>query len=228
VPQSRAIGASSGTLRRSRPIPATATLLSARLRTQTALLHDQAATILGLPGAIQTPDHYRDWLDRFRGFYAPLEQSLASFGDWHGHGFALPSPTLSACLTADLAGLGTDKPGTSRAPPAALPDLPTFAHALGALYVLEGSTLGGRVILRDVERRLGPQINGATRFFDGRGMAAGPAWQRFRAALDAFGQNRPRLCADVVTGAQRAFRAILAWFIPFCAPSSCAGAAARP
>jgi heme oxygenase len=194
---------------------ATATPLSARLRTQTAPLHDQAATILGLPGAIRTLDHYRDWLDRFLGLYAPLEQSLAAFGEWHEHGFALPSPTHSFCLGADLAALGTDKPGISHAPPAALPHLPTFAHALGALYVLEGSTLGGRVILRDVERRLGPQITGATRFFDGRGMAAGPAWQRFRAALDAFGHNWPRLCADVVTGAQRAFRAILAWFIAF-------------
>jgi len=189
--------------------------LSARLRSQTALLHDQAATILGLPGAIQTLDHYRDCLDRFLGFYTPLERSLATFVEWYAHGFTLPSPSHSCCLAADLAVLGTNGPGGSPAPPALLPHLPTFAHALGALYVVEGSTLGGRVILRDVERRLGQQITGATRFFGGGGMAAGPVWQQFRTALDGFGDDRPRLCDDVVTGAQRTFRAILAWFIPF-------------
>jgi len=196
LPQPRAIVASSA-----------ATPLSARLRAQTALLHNQAATILGLPGAIQTLDHYRDWLGRFLGFYVPVERSLAAFREWSVHGFTLPSPTFSVCLAADLAALGT---GTPHAIPALLPRLPTFAHALGALYVLEGSTLGGQVILRDVERRLGRQISRATRFFNGRGPATGPAWQGFRAALDTFGHNWPRLCADVVTGAQRTFRAIAA------------------
>jgi heme oxygenase len=101
--------------------------------------------------------------------------------------------------------------------PALLPDLPTFAHALGALYVLEGATLGGRVILRDLDARLGTSIAGATRFFGGRREAVGPMWLRFRALLDDFGRERPELHADVTAGAQHVFRAMLVWFAPFCA-----------
>ena len=97
------------------------------------------------------------------------------------------------------------------------PDLPTFAHALGALYVLEGSTLGSRFILRDLETRIGAQIAGATRFLGGRGEAVRPMWQSFKAALDNFGREKPDLRADVVTGAERVFRAILVWFRPLAA-----------
>jgi hypothetical protein len=39
-------------------------------------------------------------------------------------------------------------------------------------------------------------------------------WQSFKAALDNFGRERPELCADVVIGAERVFRAILAWLAP--------------
>lgn len=187
--------------------------LSVQLRTRTARLHEQTEVLLGLPGKIQTLENYRGWLCRFLGLYEPLEHSLASFSEWHNHGLALSSPSQSDCLAADLVVLGIDPAGVSRAAPTLLPHLPTFAHALGALYVLEGSTLGGQVILRDIEARIGPQITGATRFFGGRGPAVGQTWQTFKTALDAFGRDCPPLQGDVASGAESVFRAIAAWFV---------------
>jgi heme oxygenase (biliverdin-IX-beta and delta-forming) len=52
-------------------------------------------------------------------------------------------------------------------------------------------------------------------FFGGRGDEVGAVWQRFRGALDAFGNQQPLLQADVVTGAECVFGAILGWFTPF-------------
>ncbi len=206
-----ALGASPPTGGLSPPdVPAAS--LAAKLRTRTAGLHDQTEILLGLPRAIQTPDDYRILLCRFLGLYQPLEQSLARFSEWDGHGPSLPSPNHSTCLAADLAAMGVDPANVSRAPAALLPALPTFAHALGALYVLEGSTLGGKVILHDIEARIGPQIAGATQFFGGRGTAVGPTWQTFKTALSAFGRERPGLEADVIAGAEAGFRAIAAWF----------------
>jgi heme oxygenase len=118
-------------------------------------------------------------------------------------------------LAADLQAIGVDPDRVPRAPAKLLPGLPTFAHAIGAFYVLEGSTLGGRVILRDVEARIGQQITGATRFFGGRGTAAGQTWQTFKTALDAFGYKSPNLGANVASGAECVFRAITAWFVPW-------------
>jgi heme oxygenase len=80
--------------------------------------------------------------------------------------------------------------------------------------VLEGSKLGGLVILRDVETRIGSQIIGATRFFGGCGAPAGPTWPAFKTALDGFGNECPDRRLDVVSGAESVFRAISVWFVP--------------
>lgn len=195
--------------------------LSAQLRTQIACLHEQTEVLLGLPDAIQTLAHYRILLCQFLGLYGPLERSLTRFSEWGKYGFALPSPSQSDCLVADLAVLGIDVARVSYAPHAALPPLPSFAHALGALYVLEGSTLGGRVILRDVETRFGPHVSGATQFFGGRGKAVGQMWQTFKTGLDAFGHEWPNLHVDVAEGAGSVFRAINAWFAPLQITTAC-------
>jgi hypothetical protein len=50
--------------------------------------------------------------------------------------------------------------------------------------------------------------------------SVGPLRQRFRAARDSFGRERRQCYDDVVTGAERAFHAMLVWFAPFCAVTS--------
>jgi heme oxygenase len=191
--------------------------LSAELRVRTALLHRQIEALLELPGAIRTPDDYVRWLGRFLGFYAPLEHLFEGFQEWDSLGIRLSARGQSSCLANDLAALGADPAGVTLAAPAQLPDLPNFAHALGALYVMEGATLGGRLILRDLAMRLGESIADATCFFGGRGERVGPMWQSFRETLDNFGSENPQLSPDVVAGAERVFLAMLVWFAPFCA-----------
>ena len=200
-----------------RPRSADALLsLSTQLREHTAPLHREIEILLRLPGAICGRADYQDWLGRFLGLYDPLERSLAAFSEWESFGLSRLSRDHSGCLVDDLAALGIDSRELSRASPALLPDLPTFAHGLGALYVIEGATLGGQMILRDLEPRIGAAIAGATRFFGGRGATVGPMWRSFRAALDEFGLEQPQLRAGVVAGAERTFRAMLVWFAPFC------------
>ncbi|UZE49010.1 biliverdin-producing heme oxygenase [Rhodopseudomonas sp. P2A-2r] len=191
--------------------------LSAQLRQRTAPLHREIEVLLRLPGAICNRGDYQDWLGRFLGFYDPLEHSLAKFAGWDSLGLLTPPRHHSCALVDDLVGLGVDPRELPRASPALVPDLPTFAHAIGALYVIEGAALGGRMILRDIEPRIGAAIAGTTQFFGGRGGAVGPAWQEFRLALDEFGYMEPEHCVEVVDGAQRTFRAMMVWFAPFCA-----------
>jgi heme oxygenase len=193
--------------------------LAGELRTRTASLHGQVETVLGLPDAIRTRTDYSDWLARFLGLYDPLERSLATFASWKGSGFELPVRSQSARIMGDLTALGTAPGKVPRAPPALLPNLPTFAHAVGAFYVLQGARLGGRLILRDLESRMGPEVTGATRFFGGQG-AGGPSWQDVRVALDDFGHEYQLQREQVVAGAQGTFRAMLAWFVPFCAAAA--------
>jgi heme oxygenase len=190
--------------------------LSVHLRERTSSLHRQIEVVLRLPEAIQTRNDYHDWLGRYLGFYEPLEAVLAIFPEWDVLGLEMATRSHTRCLVGDLVSLGGDPNAAPHATQAMLPELPTFAHALGALYVIEGATLGGRLILRDLEARLKQEIGDATHFFGGRGDSARPMWRIFRAALDSFGVEYPQLAADVVIGAERTFVAMQSWFAPFC------------
>ncbi len=72
-------------------------------------------------------------------------------------------------------------------------------------YVLEGSALGGQVILAAVQPRLGADIEGATSFFAGFGRHGMARWRAFTAALDAYGAAHPTAQDAVVEGAALAF-----------------------
>lgn len=191
-------------------------LLSAELRARTATAHQRLENALGLPYSILSAGDYADWLGRFLGLYEPLEGALASFRDWPSF-TAARLQSQSARIRCDLAAMGVDARAMPRASTSLLPALPTFPHAVGALYVMEGAKLGGRIILRDLDARLGAGIGGARSFFGGRGEAVPPEWIAFRAALDRFGIERPRVRGDVVRGAERTFEAMRVWFHPLCA-----------
>ncbi len=86
----------------------------------------------------------------------------------------------------------------------AFPSPESRAEALGMLYVLEGSTLGGRVILRELAGR--GVDTGSLAFLDPYGKQAGDRWRGFIAVLDReIGDDAVRL-EQAGKGARRAFR----------------------
>lgn len=191
--------------------------LSGELRARTAMLHSRVEHVLGLPSAIGSTNCYASYLARFLGLYEPLEAQLASFSNWANQSLALRPQTQSALICADLAALGRDPGAAARTPFRLLPKLPTFSHAVGALYVIEGARLGGRVILRDLDTRLGADIAGARSFFGGGGGARLADWGSVKAALDDFGKGRPEAREQAAQGAKRTFESMLLWFGPLAA-----------
>lgn len=191
--------------------------LSIGLKVRTASLHQEAETLLGLPQSIVGRDDYANWLERFLGYYAPLERAFDTFRDWKTLEPFPARSVQSQRLARDLDELGFDRSTLAGIPTAPCPSLPTFAHALGARYVLEGSTLGGKVILRVLLARIGPQIAGATEFLGGGQIAPESSWRVFKMAVDRFGDQRPACREDVLKGAERTFRGLLDWFEPFVA-----------
>jgi len=186
--------------------------LSEHLRAETACLHIDAELCLRLPGSVRDRQDYCQLLKRFLGLYEPLERSIEQFDQWERLGFTPRSRQHSTSLTSDLIALEADLQMVRFAHKTVVPKLPTFAHALGALYVVEGSRLGGQVILRGLDEKVAHQIVGATRFMSGRSDKTESTWASFKAALDTFGRSRPRDRADVLVGAERTFRAVTTWF----------------
>ena len=81
-------------------------------------------------------------------------------------------------------------------------------EAAGGAYVLEGSTLGGRVISRHVQKLFGPDVPRA--FLECYGAATGEKWQSFRAALTRLAGSRE--AEDrIIAGAQETFRSFTRW-----------------
>ncbi|MDT8853722.1 biliverdin-producing heme oxygenase [Paracoccaceae bacterium Fryx2] len=204
--------ADDGAVRAGRAFP---TPLSGELRARTASLHDQAEVLLGLPDSIGGRGEYADWLGHFLAFYQPLERNLGAFDEWRVLAPFPPDSEHSRRLIRDLEALGFDSRAMARLPDAPCPTLKTFAQALGARYVLEGATLGGKVILRELQARMGPEIAGATAFFGGGEPAKSSTWRVFRLAVDRYGAQRTECREDVLAGAETTFRALLEWFEPF-------------
>jgi len=174
--------------------------LSACLRTGTAAVHQRVEQVTQLPDCIENVADYAECLAGFQRIFAPLERHLAAFAEWPVLGIDLAAHARAPALRADLGALGVDAEGLVEmpmAPPS------SFPAALGALYVLEGSALGGRVILRALQARLGAVLHGATAFFGG---TSPMPWPAFKAALDDFGARYPTAQPDVLAGARQTFR----------------------
>jgi heme oxygenase (biliverdin-IX-beta and delta-forming) len=187
--------------------------LSQQLRLATAKLHHRAEELLDIPALMFDRRSYADTLDRFYGFYFPLEQALRQYGGWGELGLSLRQRSHVRRLFRDLIALGR-KPSRNHA--SDVGEMRSFEHALGALYVMEGSTLGGRVILRRLEESEIDVPTGAKSFFSGHGPTTGAMWRSFVGNLDAFGERHPTAQIAVQRGAQRTFGAVMAWFEPFC------------
>jgi heme oxygenase len=188
--------------------------LSVQLREATSTLHLEVERTLGLPGAIRDLAGYMRCLCRFYRLYQPLEVVLGSFGSWPAAGIEIDACAQSPRLAADLRALGMEPAALEAAPHERLPRLPDFSHALGALYVLEGSTLGAQFILPQLVAQMGTSLGGATSFFLAHGAQTAACWKHFREALDRYGVQFPEGRNGVVEGAQSTFAAIGSWMQP--------------
>ncbi len=182
------------------------TTLHLRLRAATASAHEALERDLGWEARVATLNGYRDLLGRLHGFHAGWEPAIgAALGDG---AFFDPRRRLAA-LGDDLAFLGLTAPeiaGLSRAQALVLAGP---ASAMGALYVLEGSTLGGRVIGRHIAAVHGLGGEGLA-YYSGHGTRTGAMWSAFRARLDSFGGEGDA----VVAAANDTFDAMRVWLTP--------------
>lgn len=108
----------------------------------------------------------------------------------------MPERRRTPLLRAALSGLGLPIP-----PLPVPPMLTSQAEALGLLYVMEGSSLGGRTILR----RLPPAAASSLGFLDPYGRSSGEWWRELLAVLDQRLGGSPADIAAACTGAEAGF-----------------------
>ncbi|UOY03498.1 biliverdin-producing heme oxygenase [Blastococcus sp. PRF04-17] len=182
-----------------------------QLRTGTARQHETLERSLDLLDPGLTRARLVEVLARMHGFWLAAEAGLEEWAARHpadAAGARWPARRRAGLFAHDLLGL--------RAQPAhSGPDLAPVAgtdEALGRMYVLEGSTLGGTVIDRHL--RALPQFAGVRlRCFSPYGADTGAMWHAFRRTARgrvAAGGNAEAM----VAGARDTFDALAAWCRP--------------
>lgn len=158
-----------------------------------------------------TMDKYKEYLVKFHGFIKPLEEKLLVVEQAPGSVLSDPLRNKTSWLEHDLRALGMDQSAIDNLPQcAALPDLSTRARALGCLYVLEGSTLGGQMITKKLSQYLpiDPEVNG--RYFNSYGANTRDRWQAFRQELQAEADNADKE-AQMIEAARETFILLDRW-----------------
>jgi heme oxygenase len=114
----------------------------------------------------------------------------------------------TSALAGDLVSLEAKQP--LLATEQQLPEIHNHLQALGALYVIEGSTLGGKIISKMINQQLGLTDGLGLSFFDGYGNDTELMWQRFRQSIDQ--QVKPADEQIIIQSANDTFLKFSNWF----------------
>lgn len=191
--------------------PAADIPIMARLKSATRLEHQALEKQVYLTFCSTHAWYYRSILAAFLGFLEPVERLLCAVD---GLSKVLPDVRTrmrAALLQRDLLLLGLSAAeiyDLRRCPE--LPAIHSVAQALGCLYVLEGSTLGGQIIVRRIREAdvIDPM---ACSYFLSHGDRVGFMWTRFASAVETYAATHSDARDVICSAAKEMFRCWGAW-----------------
>lgn len=191
------------------PFTLTRPSVAQTLKHQTEEAHqDLEALVLPWLQSIASKTDYVQLLKGFYGYFSPMEDAVAPFitetvlRDW-------PQRRKAYSILQDLAQLPE---GYSELPVAThLPSIQSLPEALGALYVMEGSTLGGKGIAKMLTKNKSAHLQSEQlQFFTGYGERTGAMWTTFVHVLDSFSGTDAEV-EKMVNSANKTFSLFKAW-----------------
>jgi heme oxygenase len=162
--------------------------LRERLRLVTRDAHLRLEAEVDFDGRLTSLEVYRFFLEDFFRFVRPVEAVLDGL-DLKKLGIDYSSRRKTSWIETDLKDLGHTSESLEHLQSFdELPELTEPVEALGAMYVLEGSSLGRQVMLSKLGTRLNIRPDWAGHFFSGYGKQTGAMWQSFVAVLNEVGK----------------------------------------
>lgn len=187
-----------------------------RLKEETAALHARAEQFVRILDEDASVADYHRYLVAMLGYHDPLERLLAGHAGLVAAGFEAERGARRELLERDLANLGDVRTAWPACP--RLPDVESLPRAIGAAYVLEGSTLGGRYILAKLPQALAGLRGRATAFLEGHGDSTGPRWRSFADVVERAVATRENAHLTVA-GACETFARLIDWLAQHEQPS---------
>jgi heme oxygenase len=171
------------------------------LRLETRPAHDQLeqnAFNQQLTAGTITEAATTHFLAKMYGFLVPYEARLRQ--QHLGPEWEAATRQRAHLILTDL-----QKPAAALEACADMPPLGTWPQLLGAMYVVEGSTLGGQVIARQLAKSNIP----LRAYFSGYGEQTGPLWKMFCQLLSQ--EATPENQAEIVQSASLTFQKLDTW-----------------
>lgn len=155
-------------------------MLSTKIKEATKVPHQQLeGVVVRKLKAIRNEGDYADFLKHFYAYFNAVEKAIKPFITKE----ILPDyedRRNSSYLRKDIEAL---QASITDLPEAQAPAISNVQEALGALYVLEGSIMGGSIIVKMLEKS---GITQGISFFSGYGAATGQKWTLF---IDVLNKN---------------------------------------
>ena len=177
----------------------------AALREATSADHAEVEGALPLMDPRLSLAEYVRVLARMRGVVATWEEYAAAAAPAWLQG-ALRERSRLALLDQDLRCLGAPAEAVARP---VMPVLGGVAQMLGAMYVVEGSRLGGQLIARHIAEQFGMAEGCGTAYFRGYGERTGTMWKAFLGLMQE--QIPDEGTEEVIHGAKTMFRVFGEW-----------------
>lgn len=156
---------------------------------------------------------YLRWLDLMNGFYRVVDRTVdrSSFiteCSWH---YAVRCELIAQDL-AYLADRAPEEPADTTGILGPLQTIRTSGEVAGMLYVVEGSSLGGKVLLAVLGKSAGVTATAGASFFAPNGNNPQPRWSEYVQLLKNL-TSKPGNERDVLHGAKTTFTVLHDWIL---------------
>lgn len=188
-------------------------MLSDYLKEHSRKDHDSIESKVDLVKLATNPNHYLKLLQAFLGFYTNIEKSFLTFEEeFSALNINIAGRLKKNLLINDIKHFGVSDEEIKNLPVSnEVPEIKNIHEAMGVLYVLEGSTMGGQIIFKQLLKAeiITPNSEGGN-FFKPYGAATMPMWMSFKESLNRLSTDKNDL---VLEKARETFNTMETWLI---------------
>jgi heme oxygenase len=157
-------------------------------------------------------DEYARLIGLFYGYFAAIEPLIYTELPAAYHG-SLQYRSKIKLLRQDLQAL--QMPIENLPLCSQLPPVDSFNQKLGVMYVLEGSSLGGRIISGRLRKQFGEDIGNSLHYYQSYGASLDKEWQRFGWLMSRyFSEQNDVIYEETIAAANATFTTLQNWVSP--------------
>lgn len=188
-------------------------MLSEYLKEHSRKDHDSIESKVDLVKLATNPNHYLNLLKAFLGYYTNIEKAFLNFeAEFSALNINIVERLKKNLLITDIKHFGVTDEEIIHLPISKdVPEIKNIHEAMGVLYVLEGSTMGGQIIFKQLLKAeiISPESSGGN-FFKPYGSATMPMWMSFKDSLNKLSTDKNEI---VLQKARETFNTMEAWLV---------------